>query len=421
MRRLSLLLLAAPSLLLGQTRPSCVDNAGIKVPTGFCATIFADSVDGARHMVVAPNGDLFVSTQGQTGGGVVGLRDTKGTGHADLREQFATGFNSSEVALYNGYLYAENITGILRFPYKEGSLMNGGPADTVVAGLPTGGHRNKTFTIARDGSLYVNIGSLTNACQPPEKDRAANVPGENPCTQRDTRAGIWKWDAKKLHQSYADGEHFAQGIRNAVGISMNPMDGKLWSMQHGRDQLSDWKLPGMDVKYNAENPAEELLQINKGDDFGWPYCYYAVAEHKLVLAPEYGGDGKKVEQCAQKKEPIATFPGHWAPNALFFYTGSNFPAKYKNGAFIAFHGSWNRAPEPQAGFNVVFQPLSGEKATGPYEVFADGFFTNLTAARANRASGAHRPTGFAQGRDGALYVADDAMGRIYKIVYVGSR
>ena len=106
------------------------------------------------------------------------------------------------------------------------------------------------------------------------------------------------------------------------------------------------------------------MQVSEGDDFGWPYCYYSVEEKKLVLAPEYGGDGKKVDRCAQKKEPVATFPGHWAPNALFFYTGSALPAKYKNGAFIAFHGSWNRAPEPQAGFNVVFQPLSGEKAGG---------------------------------------------------------
>jgi glucose/arabinose dehydrogenase len=98
-----------------------------------------------------------------------------------------------------------------------------------------------------------------------------------------------------------------------------------------------------------------------------------------------------------------------------FYTGSLFPARYKNGAFIAFHGSWNRAPEEQAGFNVVFQPLNGEKAAGAYEVFADGFALN----RVGRGGGNHRPTGLGQGPDGALYVADDALGRIYKIVYAG--
>jgi glucose/arabinose dehydrogenase len=173
------------------------------------------------------------------------------------------------------------------------------------------------------------------------------------------------------------------------------------------------------VHYNAENPAEELLQVNRGDDFGWPYCYYATDEHHLVLGPEYGGDGKKTGDCARKKEPVTVFPAHWAPNALFFYTGSMFPARYKGGAFIAFHGSWNRAPEPQAGYNVVFQPLNAEKPAGSYEVFADGFAPNVASGRTAPAGGAHRPTGFAQGPDGALYLSDDAGGRIYKIVYTG--
>jgi glucose/arabinose dehydrogenase len=133
-----------------------------------------------------------------------------------------------------------------------------------------------------------------------------------------------------------------------------------------------------------------------------------------VLAPEYGGDGKKVGQCAQKKEPVAVFPAHWAPNALFFYTGSAFPARYKSGAFIAFHGSWNRAPEPQQGFNVVFQPLAGAKAASAFEIFADGFSTATGGTTGN-----HRPSGLAQSADGALLVADDAGGRIYKIVYSG--
>jgi glucose/arabinose dehydrogenase len=261
----------------------------------------------------------------------------------------------------------------------------------------------------------MNIGSPTNSCQ--EKDRAKDSPGKQPCTDLETRAGIWKWDARKQNQTYANSLHFAIGIRNAVGIAINPMDGKLWATQHGRDQLGgpqgSWSF---DTHYNAENPAEELLQVNKGDDFGWPLCYYAIDEHRLVLAPEYGGDGKKVGDCARKKEPVATFPAHWAPNALMFYTGSMFPARYKNGAFIAFHGSWNRAPEEQAGFNVVFQPLNGEKGAGPYEVFADDFAPTKTGARP---AGNHRPTGLAQGPDGALYVTDDFGGRIYKIIYTG--
>ena len=161
------------------------------------------------------------------------------------------------------------------------------------------------------------------------------------------------------------------------------------------------------------------MQVSEGDDYGWPYCYYSVEEKKLVLAPEYGGDGKKVDRCAQKKGPVATFPGHWAPNALFFYTGSALPAKYKNGAFIAFHGSWNRAPEPQAGFNVVFQPLNGRESRGPVRGLRRRIRSERRHWARDAASGAHRPTGLAQGPDGALYVTDDAGGRIYKIVYTG--
>jgi glucose/arabinose dehydrogenase len=403
------------------------DNAGLKLQPGFCAAIFADTIRGARELTVAPNGDVFVSSTGRGSGGVYALREQNHSGRADVIEQFAAGFTSNHVALFEGYLYAEATppraggrgspqptVSIVRFPLKAGDLTPSGPADTIVSGLPgQPGHFTRNFAITRDGILYVNVGSATNSCQ--VKDREKESPGNNPCTELDTRAGIWKFDARKKGQTEATGVHFAKGIRNAVGIMISPIDGKLWTTQHGRDGLGgpqgQWSF---DVSYNAENPAEELLQVNEGDDFGWPYCYYSVEEKHLVLAPEYGGDGKKVAQCAQKKEPVAVFPGHWAPNALFFYTGSAFPAKYKNGAFIAFHGSWNRAPESQAGFNVVFQPLANGKAATSFEVFADGF-SNATSGT----TGNHRPTGIAQSPDGALYVSDDAGGRIYKIVYSG--
>jgi glucose/arabinose dehydrogenase len=434
-RRLLITLLSSlmiPSVLSAQAAGSkCApDNAGLKLPAGLCASIFADTVRGARHLVVAPNGDVFVSAQGR-GGGVIALRPNA-SGQADAPKQFATGFTTSEVALFDGYLYTEalaarapgvtvtpgtpSVIAIVRYPLKPGELTPSGPPDTIVSGLPgQPGHSTRNFAITREGVMYVNVGSHTNSCQ--VADRQKGSPGADPCTELDTRAGIWKFDARKKNQTQATAVHFARGIRNAVGIAINPVDGKLWATQHGRDQLGgDGGVGPFDAKYNAENPAEELVQVNEGDDFGWPYCYYSVEAKKLVLAPEYGGDGEKVGQCAQKKGPVATFPGHWAPNALFFYTGSMLPARYNNGAFIAFHGSWNRAPEPQAGFNVVFQPLNGDKAAGAYEVFADGFAPNVGTGRANAASGAHRPTGLAQGPDGSLYVTDDVGGRIYKII-----
>jgi glucose/arabinose dehydrogenase len=426
--------LAAGASVAG-AQDSCPD-AGLKLPAGFCATIFADSLPGVRSIAVAENGDLFVAMQSGRGrdGGVMALRGSA-SGEADRRERFAGGFGSSQVALFDNHLYVEMIprspqrgsnepagtTTIVRYPLTAGELTPAGKPDTIVEKIPTfPGHSTRNFAIAPDGSLYLNIGSPSNSCQ--AADRMGESPGKDPCAELETRAGIWRFDARKMHQSPSAANHFARGIRNAVGIAVHPGDSRLWTTQHGRDQLFDWRAKlGLDdqaaQKYNAENPAEELMQVNRGDDFGWPYCYYSVEEKHLVLAPEYGGNGKQVGQCARKKEPAATFPGHWAPNSLLFYTGAQFPAKYRNGAFIAFHGSWNRAPEPQAGFNVVFQPLEGGRSGGRYEVFADGFSPNIGAGRASAAGGAHRPTGLAQAPDGSLYVADDAGGRIYRIYF----
>jgi glucose/arabinose dehydrogenase len=434
--------LAAPVALLAQRGPKAncdPDNGGIKLPPGFCATVFADSIQGARHLVVAPNGDVFVSMQGRAGG-IIALRDADKDGHAEKREQFATGFTSSEVALFEGHLYTEALpmrppgsapaggaaapvtVSILRFPMKAGELLPSGPPDTIVAGLPSyPDHVTRNFAITREAVMFVNVGSGSNTCQ---KKEAGGEPGVDPCPELAIRAGIWKFDARKQHQTEETGEHFARGIRNAVGVAISPVDGKLWTTQHGRDELKAWRSQlSLDslaaIKFSAEAPAEELFQVNQGDDYGWPYCYFDPMQQKKVLAPEYGGDGKSTNRCADKKSNVAFFPGHWAPNALMFYTGSAFPAKYRNGAFIAFHGSWNRDPMPQAGFNVVFQPLQGGKASGPYEVFADGFSPSSLMGRANAASGAKRPTGLAQGPDGALYVAADVGGRIWKIVYTG--
>lgn len=389
------------------------DNGGITLPNGFCATVFADGLAQPRHIVVAPNGDVFVALNG---GGVMALRDRNGDGIADERDKFGDA-HASEVALFDGYLYTENGSDIIRYKLPAGSLAPTGAAEEVVTGLPKGGHGAKTFTIARDGSLFVNVGSGTNACQ--SADRKLEVPGVDPCVELETRAGIWRFDARKLHQTQAQGEHFARGIRNSVAITINPRDGGLYVMQHGRDQLggggADWpKL--YTAEQGAELPAEEMFRVERGDDFGWPYCYFDPQQKKKVLAPEYGGDGKKVGGCESKKGNIAFFPAHWAPDGLLFYSGSMFPARYREGVFIAFHGSWNRAPLPQAGYNVVFQPMKNGRAAGAYEIFANGFAPNLTVPRSARGSGNRRPVGLAQAPDGALYVTDDATGRIWKVV-----
>jgi glucose/arabinose dehydrogenase len=414
------LMLSAASLQ-AQRAECAPDNGGIKLPAGFCATIFADSLAAPRHLWIAPNGDVFASLSGVRGrngspnnpGGVIVLRDANKDGKAEVRADIARGFTTSEVAIFDNHLYTENGTAVFRFPFKAGELAASGPADTIVSGLPGGGnHPRKTFAIAKDGSLYVNVGSSTNNCESRETGADAKRPPD-PCAELDTRAGIWRFDARKPGQTQATGERFARGYRNGVGLTIGT-DGKLWGMQHGRDALFQ-NFGGMfDQKYGAENPAEELLQVNKGDDFGWPYCYYSNVEKKLVDAPEYGGDGKKTDRCAKMKGPVAAYPGHWAPNSLAFYSGKMFPAKYRDGVFIAFHGSWNRSPEPQAGYRVVFQPMKKGKASGEWETFADRFSPNSGGEGPNR-----RPVGVAVGPDGALFIADDATGRIWKVVYTG--
>jgi glucose/arabinose dehydrogenase len=342
------------------------------------------------------------------------LRDRDGDGRADTRSAKFGDSSTTTVRLLGDALYAEIGWAIVRYRLPVGALRPSGAPDTIVGGLP--GDRNhtaKTFAI-HNGQLYVNHGSPTNACQ--EKDRVRESKGMDPCPDLVQRAGIWRYNMNKSGQTIADGERFATGIRNAVAIAFEPRSNNLYVVQHGRDMLSDnWPALFTNEK-SAETPAEELFQVNRGDDFGWPYCYFDSQLNRKVLAPEFGGDGKTVGRCADKKGNVGTFPGHWAPNSLLFYTGSALPAKYRNGAFIVFHGSWNRAPLPQQGFKVVFQPMSNGRASGNYEVVVDGFMAD---GKPTELGG--RPMALAQGRNGELYLSDDSKGRIWKISYTGGK
>jgi glucose/arabinose dehydrogenase/mono/diheme cytochrome c family protein len=412
------------------TPGSCpAGNGGLKLPHGFCATVFADKIGHARHLVVAPNGVVYVNTwsgryygndKPHDGGFLVALQDTTGSGHADVNMRFGDTVQTGSaggtgIGLYNGSLYAEMNDRILRYALPAGSIVPTGKPDVIVSGLPlTGDHPMHPFAIDAQGSLYVDVASATNSCQ--KDNRTANTPGTQPCTELETRAGIWRYDANKTGQAFSPAERYATGIRNADGITVDPAGTGLYATQHGRDQLGDNWSRFYSPEQGAELPAEELLKIQQGGDYGWPECYYDNFQHELVLAPEYGGDGgKTVGECASKLAPSAAFPAHWAPNDVVLYSGSQFPEAYRGGAFIAFHGSWNRAPFPQGGYNLVFQPLSGSKAAGKYVIFADGF----AGLHKEPGKAAHRPSGLAVGPDGSLYVTDDSRGRIWRITYVG--
>lgn len=397
--------------------PGC--TSGLELPQGFCATIFATALKGARHIAIAPNGDVFVNVEAGRGGrssgksGIVALRDTNGDGKADMQQRFGGGDGGTGIALEGNTLYATSGNSIVRYRVSPGTLIAAGKRDTIVTGLPmTGSHHSHNFVL-QGNSLYVNIGSATNACQ--QRDRQAASTGKNPCTELQTRAGIWEFDAHRLRQTPSDGRRFATGLRNSVALTRNPIGGDLWATVHGRDQLHDNWPRLFTAEQSAENPGEELVRIDRGADYGWPYCYYDVNRHHLVLAPEYGGDGEKTSQCSEKMAPLLAFPGHWAPNGMVFYTGNQFPPQYRGGAFVAFHGSWNRAPLPQAGFRVAFAPFRFNKPTGTFETFAGGF--NPTPGPGRAQPGTHRPTGIAQSADGSLFVTDDSGGTIWRISY----
>jgi glucose/arabinose dehydrogenase len=400
--------------------PACdPDNGGITLPDGFCAKVVADTLGAARHLVVAPNGDLFVSLQNRRGAtaGVVALRDSDGDGKMDVSERFGDA-STTGIALRNGYLYTATTTSVVRFKMNAGELKPAGAGEIVVDGLPAARqHQDKGIAFDGRGGMYVNVGAPSNACQ--EQDRRAKSPGQDPCPLLEKHGGIWRFDENKPGQKQEDGKRYSTGMRQMVGLTWH--DGSLYVVMHGRDQLDTMWPELFTHEQNAELPSETMMRVTDGANFGWPYCYHDWQQNKLIQAPEFGGDGKKADRCGSFSLPIVAFPGHWAPNDVLFYTGTQFPKKYQGGAFIAFHGSWNRAPLPQKGYSIVYVPFNGGKpgpmgsGAAPYEVFADGFAGKTPLQFPNDAVA--RPGGLAVGPDGSLYVADDQKGRVWRIMY----
>lgn len=406
---------AVPSPLASSCAP---DDGGLTLPAGFCAMVASEGVGAARHVAVRGDGDVFVAirdrgSRGQTSepGGILALRDTTGDGRFDVEERWGDA-GGNEVLLDGEDVYLATNAAVLRYRVPSGALTPVAGPDTVVSGLPSDrNHAAKSLALVGD-DLFVNIGAPSNACM--RESRTQGSPGMDPCPELETRGGIWRFSTARTGQTQADGTRFATGLRNVVALRAHPGTGQLYGVQHGRDQLHDLYPDLFTVEQNAEKPAEELVAIDEGDDFGWPYCYFDPETGTKVLAPEYGGDGREVGRCAEKEDPLVGFPGHWAPNDLEFYTGSQFPPRYRGGAFIAFHGSWNRAPLPQAGYNVSFVPFDGGRP-GQWEVFADGFRPEDGADGASS-----RPVGLAMAPDGSLYVTDSNEGRIWRIVWRGT-
>jgi glucose/arabinose dehydrogenase len=423
---------AAPAADAAPQHVMCApDNAQLTLPPGFCAVIVADLTENgapapARHLAVTQAGDVFVAINApgnrQPAFGIIALRDRDRDGVADVQSEFSPGLGGSGLAYDDGLLFFGANDRVLRYRIAPGELTPQLPPDVVVAGLPnTGDHISKDLAIGPPDRLFVNIGSASNSCQ--VENRVLESPGVFPCPELPVRAGLWLFDASGTNQTESSGVHFGMGYRNLVSITVNPQNGEPYAVQQGRDMLHDNWPDLFTAEQQAVLPAEELVRIGRGSDNGWPYCYFdAVFEHKKVLAPEYGGDGHIMVgtqgiDCSSFNQPLATFGAHTSPETMLFYTGTQFPAHYRGGAFVAFHGGFNRAPLPNAGFDVEFVPFgNGGQPSGPAEVFADGFAESTGPLPA---TAKHRPVGLAQGPDGSLYVSDDRGGRIYRIVFRG--
>jgi len=390
-------------------------DVAIKTPTGFTTAIYADGLGSARHIAVNDNGDVYVKlAKKKDGKTIYRLQDTNNDGKADKMTGFGD-YTGTGIAIKNGYLYASSDEEVFRYKIDGDHIANPDQPEKIITGLLSRHeHESKSIALDNDGNIYVNIGAYSNACQ--VVDRTPGSPGMKPCPILDSAGGIWQFKADKQNQTYGDGKRYATGLRNVVGLDWNTSTNTLFVMQHGRDQLHTLFPKMYDDKQSAELPAECMYELHDGSNCGWPYIYYDQFQNKKILAPEFGGDGKKTAG-EDAQDPVVAFPGHLAPNALLFYTGNQFPEKYKNGAFIAFHGSWNRAPEPQQGFYVVFVPFKDGKPSGKWEVFADGFAGSPQQVASGRAI--HRPCGIAQAKDGSIYISDDNKGTIWKISYKG--
>ena len=390
------------------------NNAGLTLPEGFGAIVTVDNVGRGRHIAVNDNGDLYVKLREvRDGHGILAFRDNDGNGIMDEHKGFMP-YGGTGIAFYNDYLYCSSDSNIYRYKMNPGELAPSSEMELIATGFPTQKyHATKPMTFDNKGNMYVAVGAPVNAGE--ESAFALESPGIDPSPYIELQAGIWQFDANKPNQTQAEAYHYAVGVRNALAFDWNFETNALYGVNHGRDQLQGFWPRVFTLEQNADLPAEQFIKINKDQDYGWPYCYYDHFQNKQVLGPEFGGDGKITERCEGIEPPLLSLPAHTAPNDMIFYTGDLFPERYKNGTFVALHGSWNRAPYPQMGYSVVFLPFKNGKPTGEIEEFATGFAgTDEVKAPTDAA---HRPTGLAQGPNGDLFIVDSVKGRVWRIYY----
>jgi glucose/arabinose dehydrogenase len=345
--------------------PTEAGDANLTLPAGFRADVFASGLDTPRFMTVGPDGALLVTERGT--GTIVALRDPTHTGKATEKTIIASGLDQpTSVDYVDGKLYVGETSRITRFNLD--SALKSSDKTALIPNLPDSGqHTTRTVLVGPDGRLYVAVGSSCNVCNESDPRRAA----------------VWVYQPDG-----SGGRLYSQGLRNAVGLAVNPWNKQIWATNNGRDLMGD------------DIPPETVNALRDGADFGWPRCHAGD-----VIDPDFGKTGS----CEGVAQPLVKMQAHSAPLGLAFYPDDGFPAQY-HGLFVAFHGSWNRSVP--TGYKVVFIPLDGNgKVSGQPQDFATGWLVS------GKALG--RPVGLTVGADGALYVSDDTGGRIYRITYSG--
>lgn len=374
----------------------------VVVPEGFCVRVFATGLGPVRHLVALPSGVVVAATLGAPG--LLRLEDLDHDGRADTLTRFGPGQGGTGVTWSGGWLYFAADSALFRVAWPAQGRAPIGRLQRIAGPFPVGeygsAHTMKGVTVDREGAVFVSFGSESDNCQ--IVDRAPRSPGRWPCTELESRAGIWRFTPGPTGGLWP-GERFATGLRNAEALTFDPATNRIWALTHGRDFLNrTW---GWSDEESAQQPAEMLEQIIQGGDYGWPYChgYWEAGQTMLRVAPEYAGHPGV--DCSLKLAPVLGFPGHWAPMAAAISEPS-LPPDWRSGIFVAFHGSRSRAPLAEGGHYLVYVPLD---ATGRPAGAPRVFLRSIGPA------GSLRPTGVAISSDGLIYVTDDEHGTIYRI------
>ena len=374
------------------TRPA---GAKPQVPAGFTIELFAEGLSGPRIIRTAPNGDIFVAET--RAGRIRILRAADGAAKPGVNEIFATGLRDPfGIAFFPSgdtpqWIYIANTDSVVRFPYRSGDLKASGPAETIVAKLPTGGHSTRDVAFTPDNArMLVSVGSSSNIGdgmgKPPGglEAWASQQPLGAAWGYETDRAAVLSFDPDGKNQKI-----FAAGIRNCVGLAIQPGTNTPWCSTNERDGLGDDLVP------------DYVTRVKEGAFYGWPWYY--IGNHE---DPRHGGARPDLKD--KVTVPDVLLQAHSASLGLTFYQGNNFPAEYRGDAFAAEHGSWNRSK--RTGYKVVRIRLKDGVPTGEYEDFVTGFVVNDSEVWG-------RPVGVAIARDGALLISEDGNGTIWRVTH----